>query len=104
MLRKWEEHNLVQCGVERGSQTNPPACGQLPSPHICTVMRQGWGRLSTKSSIQGGREEGSQGDAQREQSSIHLHNPPPFILIENTGRNSGQFREPLSKTVRTNSE
>lgn len=24
--------------------------------------------------------------------------PPPFILIENTGRNSGQFREPLSKT------
>lgn len=43
MLRRQREHHPARCGAERGSQTKPPACGQLPSPHIRTVMRQGGG-------------------------------------------------------------
>ena len=77
-------------------------CGLRPAafpthPH-CDEARRGQ-RLSTKPSIQDGREGGSQGDAQRDGSLLSIFiTPPPFILTENTGRNSGQFREPLSKT------
>lgn len=107
-MRYAQEVAWTQPGAVWGWEglTNQPS-GLWPAafpthPH-CDEARGG--RLSTKSSIQGGREEGSQGDAQREQSSIHLHNAPALYSDwKHRKKQRAVQRASVQNWVRTSSE